>query len=197
MYTLNMTFQVGVVLCSCHDLPIFSMATLYLFPFAFAMLVKPKGCQGFGLRDGFINSFNLPVFQLRFDLILQSIHETEQYVFIRKVGNTKHEDSKLLHICPYVTCCFRSLNLCFISQMTLLEKKAFMMNSSRNCSHVLMMHIPFPISGSFCFHHGITISMKCSTAVLMFVSSFFTQLHLKLFFECQKNISPPANHEYP
>ena len=64
-------------------------------------LLLPEVCQGFGLRDGFINSPDLSLLQLHFGQILQSIHEVEQHAVIREVGNLKCKGGELMHIREY------------------------------------------------------------------------------------------------
>lgn len=70
----------------------------------------------------------------------------------------------------------------------LFQKKSFL-NSTWNCSYVLMMEILFPNSNSLCHHHSMTISERCHTTVLILFSSLFPRLHLKEFSIFHKKFS--------
>ena len=81
--------------------PTIIMTTFLVVLLGTVTLLLPEVCQGFGLRDGFINSPDLSPLQLRSGPTLQPIQKVEQHIFIREVGNLKHKGCELPHIRAY------------------------------------------------------------------------------------------------
>ena len=81
--------------------PTMVMTTAHLLSSISVRILMPKVCQSFSLRDGFINSPKLSAFQLHPSPILHPIHEVEQHIFIREVGNLKRKGGELPHIRVY------------------------------------------------------------------------------------------------
>ena len=81
--------------------PTFIMTTFLVVLLGTVTLLLPEVCQGFGLRDGFINSPDLSPLQLRSGPTLQPIQEVEQHIFILEVGNLKRKGCELPHIRAY------------------------------------------------------------------------------------------------
>ena len=81
--------------------PTIIMTTFLVVLLGFVRLLLPEVCQGFDLRDGFINSPDLSPLQLRSCPTLQPIHEVEQHIFIHEVGNLKRKGCELPHIRMY------------------------------------------------------------------------------------------------
>ena len=65
--------------------PTIIMTTFLVVLLSIVTLLLPEVCQGFGLRDGFINSPDLSPLQLRSGPTLQPIQKVEQHIFIREV----------------------------------------------------------------------------------------------------------------
>ena len=104
----------------------------------------------------------------------------EQHIFIREVGNLKHDGGELLHIFSYVVCLLQlpKLALCLIDDF--VGKNSFL-NSSRNCSQVLMMQSP-SISQTLKFlDHIMAISERYYVTDFILFSSFFSLLNSKYF----------------
>ena len=81
--------------------PTIIMTTFLVVLLGTVRLLLPEVCQGFGLRDGLINSPDLSPLQLRSGPTLQPIQKVEQHIFIREVGNLKCKGCELPHICVY------------------------------------------------------------------------------------------------
>ena len=146
--------------------PTMVMTTSHLISFGSVRILVPKVCQNFGLRDGFINRPDLSAFQLRPGPTLQPIHEVEQHIFIREVGNLKRKGGELLHICAYVARLlqFPKLALRLIDDVVMKE-----------CLFELLLELlpsvdgamPFPISDSLRLHHSMTISERYNEVVFI------------------------------
>ena len=78
--------------------PTIFMTTFLVVLLGTVTLLLPEVCQGFGLRDGFINSPDLSPLQLCSGPTLQPIQEVEQHIFIREVGNLNRKGCELPHI---------------------------------------------------------------------------------------------------